>query len=195
MIHILNTRYCLLDEVIRPAPGQRVELDLGCGSGGFTVRLAESKPETLVFGADVMLGRLRKVEKLGKRTGVSNLELLRVEARHLISLIAPDSYFDRIHILCPDPWPKHKHKGNRLMSSDFMMQLNRVLKKNGILHFATDDPNYMESTRRNLETSALFEYAPREVLDDVKDFKTDFEKDWLAIGRSVPHIALRPLKD
>ncbi len=194
MIHILNTRYCLLDEVVRPAPGQRVELDLGCGSGGFTVRLAESKPEALVFGAVVMLGRLRKVEKLGRRTGVSNLELLRVEARHLISLIAPDSYFDRIHILCPDPWPKHKHKGNRLMSSDFMMQLNRVLKKDGILHFATDDPNYMESTRRNLETSALFEYAPQEVLDDVKDFKTDFEKEWLAIGRTVPHIALRPVK-
>lgn len=194
MIHILNTRYCLLDEVVRPAPGQRVELDLGCGSGGFTVRLAESKPEALVFGTDVMLGRLRKVEKLGRRTGVSNLELLRVEARHLISLIAPDSYFDRIHILCPDPWPKHKHKGNRLMSSDFMMQLNRVLKKDGILHFATDDPNYMESTRRNLETSALFEYAPQEVLDDVKDFKTDFEKEWLAIGRTVPHIALRPVK-
>ena len=193
-MHILNTRYCLRDEVVRPAPGQRVELDLGCGSGGFTVRLAESKPEALVFGADVMLGRLRKVEKLGRRTGVSNLELLRVEARHLISLIAPDSYFDRIHILCPDPWPKHKHKGNRLMSSDFMMQLNRVLKKDGILHFATDDPNYMESTRRNLETSALFEYAPQEVLDDVKDFKTDFEKEWLAIGRTVPHIALRPVK-
>ena len=195
MIHILNTQYCLLDEVVRPAPGRRVELDLGCGSGGFTVRLAESKPGALVFGADVMLGRLRKVEKLGRRTGVSNLVLLRVEARHLISLIAPDSYFDRIHILCPDPWPKHKHKGNRLMSSDFMMQLNRVLKKDGILHFATDDPNYMESTRRNLETSALFEYAPQEVLDDVKDFKTDFEKDWLAIGRVVPHIALRPVKN
>lgn len=194
MIHILNTQYCLLDEVVRPAPGQRIELDLGCGSGGFTVRLAESKPGALVFGADVMLGRLRKVEKLGRRTGVSNLELLRVEARHLISLIAPDSYFDRIHILCPDPWPKHKHKGNRLMSSDFMMQLNRVLKKDGILHFATDDPNYMESTRRNLETSALFEYAPQEVLDDVKEFKTDFEKEWLSIGRTVPHIALRPVK-
>ena len=53
---------------------------------------------------------------------------------------------------------------------------------------------YMESTRRNLETSALFEYAPQEVLDDVKDFKTDFEKEWLAIGRTVPHIALRPVK-
>ena len=124
MIHILNTRYCLMDDVLQPEPGRRVELDLGCGSGGFTVALAKSKPDALIFGADVMLGRLRKVEKLGRRNGVSNMELLRVEARHLMSIIIPDNYFDRVHILCPDPWPKHKHKGNRLMSSDFMIHLS-----------------------------------------------------------------------
>lgn len=194
MIHILNTRYCLMDDVLHPEPGRRVELDLGCGSGGFTVALAKSKPDALIFGADVMLGRLRKVEKLGRRNGVSNMELLRVEARHLMSIIIPDNYFDRVHILCPDPWPKHKHKGNRLMSSDFMIHLFRVLKPGGVLHFATDDPVYMESTRKNLEESELFDELPASVLDDVKEFKTDFERDWLAIGRTVPHIALSPRK-
>ena len=59
MIHILNTRYCLMDDVLSVESGRRVELDLGCGSGGFTVALAKSKPEALVLGADVMLGRLR----------------------------------------------------------------------------------------------------------------------------------------
>ena len=44
MIHILNTQYCILDDVIQPRPGQRVELDLGCGSGGFTVALANRNP-------------------------------------------------------------------------------------------------------------------------------------------------------
>ena len=107
---------------------------------------------------------------------------------------ASDSYFDRVHILCPDPWPKHKHKGNRLMAADFMMHLFRVLKPGGVLHFATDDPNYMASTRKNLEESGLFDYLPASALDDVKDFKTDFERGWLEIGRTVPHIALAPKK-
>jgi len=185
VIHILNTRYCLMDDVLQPEPGRRVELDLGCGSGGFTVALAKSKPDALIFGAE---------EKLGRRNGVSNMELLRVEARHLMSIIIPDNYFDRVHILCPDPWPKHKHKGNRLMSSDFMIHLFRVLKPGGVLHFATDDPDYMESTRKNLEESELFDDLPASALEDVKEFKTDFERDWLAIGRTVPHIALSPRK-
>lgn len=194
MIHILNTRYCLMEDVLPVDPARRVELDLGCGSGGFTVALAKAKPEALIFGADVMLGRLRKVEKLARRNGVENLELLRVEARHLISLISADNFYDRIHILCPDPWPKHKHKGNRLMAADFTAQLFRVLKPGGVLHFATDDPDYMASSCRNLEESGLFENAPAGVLDDVKEFQTDFERDWLAIGRTVPHVAYFPKK-
>ena len=80
------------------------------------------------------------------------------------------------------------------MAADFTAQLFRVLKPGGVLHFATDDPEYMASTRRNLEESGLFEYAPQSVLDDVRDFKTDFERDWLAIGRTVPHVALFPRK-
>ncbi len=192
MIHILNDRYCLISDVIPSFPA-RVELDLGCGSGGFSVSLAKSRPDALILAADVMLGRLRKVQKTARRNGVSNLELLRVEARHLMTILLPDHSLDRIHILCPDPWPKHKHKGNRLMSSDFMMQIHRVLKPDGIFHFATDDPRYMDATRQNLETSGLFAYASASALDDVKDFKTEFERDWLAIGRTVPHIALRPL--
>lgn len=192
MIHLLNAVDCRLSDVIDVSPWKRVELDLGCGSGGFSINLASHNPGTLVLAADVMLGRLRKVEKMGKRAGLQNLELLRVEGRHLTGRILPDGVLDRIHILCPDPWPKHKHKGNRLMSSEFMMSLHRVLKPGGVLHFATDDPRYMNATLENIRTSGLFEQLSDDALSDVSDFKTEFEKDWLAVGRTVPHVAFAP---
>ena len=89
MIHLLNAVDCRLSDVIDVTPWKRVELDLGCGSGGFSINLAKDNPETLVMAADVMLGRLRKVEKWGKRVGLNNLELLRVEGRHLTGRILP----------------------------------------------------------------------------------------------------------
>ena len=192
MIHLLNAVDCRLCDVIDVSPWKRVELDLGCGSGGFSINLASHNPETLVLAADVMLGRLRKVEKLGKRAGLNNLELLRVEGRHLTGRILPDACLDRIHILCPDPWPKHKHKGNRLMSSEFMMSLRRILKPDGVLHFATDDPRYMNATLGNIAASGLFEQLPDSALADVSGYKTEFEMDGLAVGRTVPHVAFRP---
>ena len=64
MIHLLNAVDCRLCDVIDVSPWKRVELDLGCGSGGCSIKLATNNPETLVLAADVMLGRLRKVEKM-----------------------------------------------------------------------------------------------------------------------------------
>ena len=103
------------------------------------------------------------------------------------SIIMPDSSLDRIHLLCPDPWPKMKHKGNRLLSSDFMMQLARVLKPGGVFHFATDDEPYLKLGMANVESSGLF--TPGGEISDVADIKTEFERQWLAEGKTVTHIA------
>ena len=191
---ILNDRYAVLSDFLPGWEGRSMELDLGCGKGDFAVELASRHPDRLVFAADVMLGRLRKVvRKAGTPDGgmLPNLVFLRVEARHLVSIILPDSSLDRIHILCPDPWPKYKHKGHRLLSSDFMAQIFRVLKPGGVFHFATDDKPYLDAVVRNVAGSGLFEPAGPEALADVADIRTEFETLWLSQGREVVHIPWR----
>lgn len=189
-ILILNDRYVLLNEVVSLPPDAIVELDLGCGTGDMAVGVAALYPERVVFAADVMLGRLRKVARKAHRAQVENVKFLRVEARHLCSLILPDACLDRIHILCPDPWPKTRHKGHRLMSSDFMMQIHRILKPGGILHFATDDLPYLESSVKNLRSSGLFEEkTDGQPIADVRHITTEFERQWTAQGKPVIHTA------
>ena len=51
------------------------ELDMGCGKGKFTLALARRYPERLVLGNDVMLGRLRRLDRKVERGGLSNLRL------------------------------------------------------------------------------------------------------------------------
>ncbi len=189
---ILNELYARLEDIVSLPSSGPVELDLGCGTGGFAVAVAKAFPDRSVLAADVMLGRLRKVMRLAKRTDAPNLRLLRVEARHLLGIMVPDRYLDRLHILCPDPWPKQKHKANRLLCSDFMTHLHRVLKPGGVFHFASDDVPYVQAVHSLVEGSGLFEKADLEVLADVLPFKTDFEKSWLELGRKVPHFAWRP---
>ena len=102
-IFILNDKDLLLADFLTLPEGKDVELDLGCGKGGFAVALAQSHPERIILAADVMLGRLRKVRKKLNRAQAGNAYLLRVEARHLLGRILPDRCLARIHILCPDP--------------------------------------------------------------------------------------------
>ncbi|MBO4630741.1 MAG: methyltransferase domain-containing protein [Lentisphaeria bacterium] len=173
-----------------------MELDLGCGKGGLTAAMSRAFPDRFILAADIMLGRMRKVKKKTDRIENHNVCCLRTEARFLLGLCLPDQCVDRIHILCPDPWPKDRHRGHRLLCADFMMQINRVLKEGGIFHFATDDPDYMQTVTTLVKTSGLFETAGPEAIADIsgEEFRTEFERDWLAQGKSVPHVAWRALK-
>ena len=172
-----------------PASGG-VELDMGCGSGSFTIALAKKYPDRQILAADVMIGRLRKVVKKMERAGLTNMDVLRVEARFLIAQMLPDGALDRIHILCPDPWPKNRHRGNRLLCSDFTTQLHRVLKPEGVFHFSSDDEAYCEAVNKVISASGLFELDPAGIAD-LAGVRSDFEERWLAEGKMVHHRAWR----
>ena len=186
-IRLLSREYLLLEL----DPARKNELDLGCGSGSFTAALAARYPERHVIAADVMLGRLRKVVKRLERSGSSDWEVLRVEARMLVGRMLPDGALDRIHLLCPDPWPKGRHRGHRLLASDFTARLHRVLKENGLFHFSSDDDNYCRAVEAVIASSELFAPAPAPA--DLEGITSSFERRWLEAGRSVRHLFWRRL--
>ncbi len=183
-ISILTSEYCRLDDKFY-FTDKTIELDLGCGKGSFTTKLALRYPERMIFAADVMIGRLRKLQKRNDREGASNIHPLRVEATHLLSMIH-DKALTRLHILCPDPWPKGRHRANRLLCSDFISQIYRVLKDNGHFHFSTDDVPYRDIVRKVITASGLFE-EKNEFLADFSDIKSDFEIRWNEQGKEVYH--------
>lgn len=187
-IRILTGAY---ERLVLPAD-KVCELDLGCGTGSFSVALAASYPERHIMCADVMLGRLRKVVRRSNHQGVENLHVLRVEARHLLGLMLPDASLDRIHLLCPDPWPKNRHRGHRLLCCDFTTQIHRVLKKGAVFHFSSDDENYCDAVNRVMESSGLFA-LDMSALADVAHIRSDFENRWLSEGKMVHHRAWRTL--
>lgn len=186
-IDILTSSYCHF------VPQKDIaELDMGCGAGSFTVALAAKYPERQIIAADVMIGRLRKVVKKMQQRKLENMSVLRVEARNLIAMMLPDSSLDRIHVLCPDPWPKNRHRGNRLLCSDFTSQLHRVLKADGIFHFSSDDEYYCEAVNKVIAASGIFA-AYDEGIADLDGVQSDFEKRWLAEGKPVHHRAWKKL--
>ena len=191
MLHNLYTR---LDNVLpMPAPGACVELDLGCGDGEFALALAARRPDVYEIAADMLLGRVRKVRKHVLRDGVTNLHVLKSESRLLISRTIPDAFVNRVHLLCPDPWPKAKHRCHRLVTSDIMAQFARILKSGGVFHFSTDNTEYLEIADRTVAGSELFAPSDPALIADVADIKTGFELLWESEGKRVTHRAWRKL--
>ena len=171
-------------------PAVHNELDLGCGKGGFLLELAARYPERVIYGLDVMIPRLRKIQNKCRNRKLKNVHLWRANAWAMVGIHLPDHCLDRVHVLCPDPWPKAKHRANRLLSAEFLGRLSRKIKPGGYLHLATDNKPYWELMCQNITHVPVYK-ADDSGIDDIRDIKTDFERGYEEMGITVPHRAWR----
>ncbi len=188
MLYTLTNRYATIDPAFGQVDCAFIELDLGCGKGAFSLALAEQYPQRLVLASDVMLGRLRKLCNRAERQGITNLRVLRAESLELVSYQLPAAAINRIHLVCPDPWPKARHRRRRLFTTDFLLKVSAVLAPGGILHLATDDTAYARAQTALLHRLPVFE-PDDESIEDVRQMKSDFELQWEQEGRTVIHQA------
>lgn len=189
-LHILTNQQVVIDPVFGRTGNLSTELDLGCGKGGFTLQLAELYPHRLILGADLMLGRLRRLAKRAEHRQLRNLELLRASGLELLDRQLPPASIDRIHLLCPDPWPKARHRGKRLVTAEFMARVFRVLKEGGVFHFCSDDMVYLKAVAGLIDQLGWFTRWPAGIAD-LQKLQTDFERKWQTQGKPVPHLSYR----
>ena len=168
---------------------QPAELEIGCGDGGFLLEWASRHPKKNFLAGERLLGRLRKLSKKGGRAGLTNLRLLRIEARYLIQYLLPNSSFEAIHIYFPDPWPKDKHRRHRLIDADFPALAARILTPRGVLHLRTDDPSYFEQMQNSFAPTTNF--APEETPAALAALTTEFERQWNAEGKKTNRVSYR----
>ena len=168
---------------------QPAELEIGCGDGGFLLDWASRHPGKNFLGVERLLGRLRKLSKKGGRAGLTNLRLLRIEARYLIKYLLPEKSFEAIHIYFPDPWPKDKHRRHRLIDADFPARAARLLAPRGVVHLRTDDPLYFERMQNSFAPTA--DFTPEETPAALTALTTEFERQWNAEGKITHRVSYR----
>ena len=168
--------------------GERpLEIDLGCGDGSFLVELAGQHPERDFIGVERLLGRCKKVAKKIRRAGTGNARILRLDSKYMVDWLLPEASVSRIHLLCPDPWPKFKHRRRRLVQIPFLKAVKAALEPGGEFLFMTDHEEYFEEACGKIHESGLFAIKPWEE-DSFFYPKTDFQIQWEAEGKSMNRI-------
>lgn len=162
---------------------QPLEIDLGCGKGSFLFWAAHTQPQRNFVGVDRLLRRLRRVDRKAVRAGLQNLHLLRIESSYLISKVIPDHSVSAYHVLFPDPWPKRRHHGRRLVGAPFLADVRRTLAVGGIVNCATDHEEYFEWIQREFQKDGGFLKDEPVLLPE--EAQTDFERKFVAAGKEV----------
>lgn len=122
---------------------QPLYLEVGMGKGRFLMDMARLHPEINYVGIEmydsVLLRALQKAEELaGQGETLSNLRFLRVDARLLPDIFAPGEV-SGIYLNFSDPWPKARHAKRRLTSREFLARYDKILEKQGLVEFKTDN--------------------------------------------------------
>jgi tRNA (guanine-N7-)-methyltransferase len=151
-----------------------LEVELGSGDGSFAVAYAAQRPEINLIAVERLLGRLRKIDRKGRRAGLANLRCVRIEASYFLEYLAPEGSVRGVHVYFPDPWPKRKHRRHRLINAHFTQIARRALAPGGVVWLRTDDADYFAQMREVFGAAPFFQEVPTP--PTLAALITDFER-------------------
>lgn len=157
-----------------------LEVELGCGDASFLVEYARLNPQHNFLGVERLLGRIRKLDRKGRRLGLNNLAGVRIESAYLLEFLLPPNSAEAVHVYFPDPWPKKKHRKFRLINSRFSTLAWQALTPGGVVYLRTDDADYFQQMTEVFGADQRF--RPTETPAGLAAVVTDFERGFNAQG-------------
>ena len=134
-------------------------LEIGSGMGETTIAIAKAHPEIDFVAIEVHGPGVGSLLNRIAAERLENLRIIRHDAVEVLERMVEDGSLAAIHLFFPDPWPKKRHQKRRLVQAGFAALAARKLQAGGILHVATDWPEYAEHIEAVLAGEARLEKA------------------------------------
>jgi len=116
-------------------------LDIGCGNGESLVFEAQKNPDKFYVGIELQYKEVYRAGLKIQKAGLSNCLVLQMDAKKLPDLFMPGQ-ISGVNIFFPDPWPKTKHRKNRLVQVDYLKRLFSKMQKGSPVNIRTDNDDY-----------------------------------------------------
>ncbi|GIE88824.1 tRNA (guanine-N(7)-)-methyltransferase [Actinoplanes regularis] len=159
-------------------------LEIGFGMGDATARMAADDPERNYLGIEVHTPGIGNLLALVGDLGLVNVRVAQGDAMQLVHRLAPGA-LNAVHVYFPDPWPKARHHKRRLIQPANVALLRERLHPGGVLHCATDWPEYAEAMAETLEADPGLRRLPATPHNRPE---TKFERRGAAAGRPITDL-------
>lgn len=115
-----------------------VHIEIGMGKGKFITTLAAQNPQINYVGIEKYSSVLIRAVEKQNELQLPNLKFIRMDAEMIINIFG-EGEVDQIYLNFSDPWPKDRHAKRRLTSKEYFARYDVILKKDGEVHFKTDN--------------------------------------------------------
>ena len=182
--HITSHAQILLDK----SNFKKIILEIGFGNGENLISLAKENSQNLYIGSEVYMAGIGQVLGAINANELTNIRLITGDIRLLIDKIN-ESVFDEVLIICPDPWPKLKHHKRRMINSEFLDSIYKVLNSDGHLFMSTDWENYAESINESINQNSDFKILNSSPYENIT--LTKFQQRAIEEGRKIYPFSLQ----
>lgn len=168
-----------------------IKIEYCSGNGDWIAHRASLDCDSNWVAVEKLFDRTRKIWSKCRNFELSNLFIICGEALNATHHYLPTESVEEVYINFPDPWPKQRHAKNRLVRDEFIEQLHRILKPEGMVTLVTDDIDYREQMINYFLKNPVF----RPVFP-APFFKTEFpnygfsyfEELWRKQGKTIHYM-------
>jgi tRNA (guanine-N7-)-methyltransferase len=175
-------------------PVEHVWLEIGFGAGEHLLSQAVAHKCVGLIGCEPFINGMGTLLGAIEDRGIETIRLHDGDAREVLAWL-PDRSVGRIFMLFPDPWPKKRQVKRRLLSTQTLHQVARVLERGGEFRFASDNGDYAAQALALARASGAFEWTAmraadwRERQDDWPE--TRYERKATGDGRRSTYLSFR----
>lgn len=171
-------------------------IELGAGTGHFSVELAALDPDKVFVAIDVKADRLQTGAREAAERGITNVFFVRARADQLADLFDPSS-LQSIWMTFPDPFPKKRSAGRRMTHRSYLQLYKTLLSGGGAFYLKHDSRDFFQWSLEQLVSEKWninelsFDLHDSDLSDDYK-IKTVYEERWLGEGTPTNFVKAVP---
>ncbi len=163
-----------------------LEIDLGCGGGGFLFERAAGHPDRDFIGLEIRKPLVDDNNRRADRQGLTNLRFFYANAN--VNLAdQPTGSVDRFFVMFPDPCFKKRHWKRRILQPKIVREMAQVLPLEGQVFAQSDIKPLAEEMYDFLRQEMAFRSVLGDRLEVDSPFaaQTEWERHHLAAGEPV----------
>ncbi|MCA9322105.1 MAG: tRNA (guanosine(46)-N7)-methyltransferase TrmB, partial [Planctomycetes bacterium] len=129
-------------------------VEIGFGDGAFLEAMVRNDPDRNFLGVELAWDPMQWCFKRLDRLTTRNVRLIRADAAHVLERLLPAQSVSEFVVNHPDPWPKDRHHGRRLVQPRFLELVSECLAPSGRITIATDHADYADWIAERLESQS-----------------------------------------
>jgi tRNA (guanine-N7-)-methyltransferase len=166
-------------------------LEIGFGNGEALARAGRDDPARDHLGIEVHRPGVGRLMNTLAAHDIGHVRIWNHDAVEVLQHDIAAGALDEVRIWFPDPWPKKRHHKRRLVQPAFAELLATRVKPGGLLHLATDWPEYALHMREVLASQTgwrLREGESGEFMRPAWRIETRFERRGIDLGHPVTDL-------